>query len=129
MVRSRLLGAVATAVTLAGLLVIFDAPDARATTITVNTELDIAPNGNGAFPNDGLCSLRAAIRAAQNNGNSHDVNCSTGLGNNVLDIIQISGALTGKTMHLTVHQPFDTISDPANPVKIIGPTTLSSGFT
>src|SRR3954452_3861075 len=100
MVRTRFFGAAASAVTLAGMLVIVAAPDARATTITVNTELDIAPNGSGVFPNDGLCSLRAAVRSAQNNNNSTDVNCSTGLGNNVLDIIQISGALVGKTMHL-----------------------------
>jgi CSLREA domain-containing protein len=49
---------------------------ALATSITVNTAADPAPNpATGHFSTDGKCSLRAAIDAAQNNSNADDVDC------------------------------------------------------
>lgn len=108
-------------------------PGAHATSITVNTALDIAPNGSGNFPSDGLCSLRAAIRSAQNNSNAHDVDCATGLGGGVKDIIFIAPSLAGSTMTLTWNpgtgvQPFDPIYDQTNPLEIIGPSTNPADF-
>jgi uncharacterized repeat protein (TIGR01451 family) len=111
------------------LLLIASAPPAAATSITVNTELDPAANpGTGHFPTDGKCSLRAAIQSAQNNSNANDVDCATGLGNNVLDSIHIDASLTGKTLILT-GGPFDIVAGTNNPLEIIGPTTSSAGFT
>jgi predicted outer membrane repeat protein len=125
--------AMAAALISTGLALVVGVQPAQATSITVNTALDIAPNAQGNFPNDNLCSLRAAIRAAQNNSNAHDVNCATGVGNNVLDVIQISPALSGQTMTLSYAiggavQPFDVISGTANPMSIIGPTTNAANF-
>ena len=54
-----------------------EVPRAAASTVTVNTALDIAPsvdvNGNTNYPNDGLCSLRAAIFVVASNTNAADV--------------------------------------------------------
>jgi uncharacterized repeat protein (TIGR01451 family) len=105
------------------------APPALATTITVNTTTDPLPDGSGNFvPNDGLCSLRAAITSAQNNSNSIDPNCATGQGGGVVDAIHISAALTGQTLAMSA-VPFPTIYGKTNPVQIIGPTLSAGGFT
>ncbi|HYI61623.1 MAG TPA: Ig-like domain-containing protein [Acidimicrobiales bacterium] len=107
---------------------------AAAASITVNTAADIAPNGSGVFPNDNLCSLRAAIQAAQSGSNAHDVNCSTGSPvPNTLDVIQIDATLTGQTMTLTyaisgVVQPLPIIDGLTNPLSIVGPTTNAAHF-
>jgi hypothetical protein len=53
---------------------------ASATSITVNTASDPAPNAQGHFPTDGKCSLRATIDSAVNNSNADDVDCATGYG-------------------------------------------------
>ncbi len=117
-----------------GLLVSIDTTPAAATSITVNTALDIAPDATtGHFPTDGKCSLRAAIQAAQFNSNANDVDCATGLGNGVLDTIHIDPSLAGSTMTLTYAnangvQPFDNITGPTNPLEIIGPTTDPTQF-
>lgn len=105
-----------------------------ASSITVNTALDIAPDGNGKFPTDGKCSLRAAIQSAQNNSNASDVDCATGAPvANVLDTITIDPSLAGQTMTLTyaiggVVQPFDVIYRADNPLEIVGPTTNAADF-
>ena len=106
-------------------------PDAaRATSITVNTELDPAPDpATGRYPIDGKCSLRAAIQAAQSNSNAHDTDCATGLGGGVLDTIHIDASLAGKVLTMTYARPFEAISGPDNPLEIVGPTTSSAGFT
>src|SRR5581483_4757154 len=130
--RTRILCGFAAFVLFSGLL--WTWPEvAHATSITVNTELDIAPDAAGNFPNDGLCSLRAAIRSAQNNSNASDVNCATGLGGGVLDVIQIDPSLAGKTLTLSAGnvsgvQPFDLIYGTDNPLEIIGPTTNAGDF-
>jgi hypothetical protein len=114
---------------------VLTAPPAVAASITVNTDLDVAPNAQGQFPTDGRCSLRAAILAAQNNSNGHDVDCSTGADvRNVLDVIQIDPSLAGRTAQLTyarggVVQALPIISGPANPMMIVGPTTDAASFT
>ena len=109
---------------------------AEATTITVNTAADIAPSNTQQglrYPNDGLCSLRAAITAAQNNSNAHDSNCATGVLDG-LDVVQISPTLTGQTFTLSWRdaqnrvQAFDQISGPNNPLQIIAPTTNATQF-
>jgi hypothetical protein len=51
-----------------------------------------------------------------------DVDCATGLGGGVLDIISIDASMAGKTLTMAA-RPFDTIWDPANPLQIVGPTT------
>jgi hypothetical protein len=114
--------------------VVVNAPMASATTINVNTATDPAPNAQGQWPTNGVCSLRAAIRSAQNNSNAADVDCATGLGGGVLDIIQIAPNLAGQTMTLSWSiagkgvQPFDTITGVGNPLQIIGPTTNATQF-
>lgn len=101
---------------------------ASAVAITVNTALDPAPDGSGNFNNDdGLCSLRAAIKAAQNNTNAHDTDCSTGVAGS-LDTIIIDPSLAGLTMTMTTAVPFTAITGPTNPIKIIGPTTNAADF-
>ncbi|HAP74656.1 MAG TPA: hypothetical protein DCR14_01055 [Acidimicrobiaceae bacterium] len=105
----------------------------HAASITVNTAADIAPTA-GVYPNDGLCSLRAAITAAQNNSNAHDVNCTPGAPvSGVLDVIQIDPSLAGQTLTLSWNngsgvQPFDVIYDLNNPLEIIGPTLNAGDF-
>src|SRR5262245_13377769 len=116
------------------LVAVVGVPHASATSITVNTAVDIPPDPvTGQFPTDGLCSLRAAIRSAQANSNSGDVDCATGLGGGILDTIHIDGSLAGTTMTLTYAtasgvQPFDPISNPDNPLEIVGPTTNAADF-
>lgn len=115
-------------------VVVLPAPPAHAASITVNTALDIAPNAEGKFPTDGLCSLRAAIQSAQANSNVHDVDCPTGAPvPNVLDVIQIAPSLAGSTVTLTyqvggVVQPLPVIEGPTNPLEIIGPTLDAADF-
>src|SRR3954471_8165637 len=103
---------VVLALVAAGVVLAAPAPKVWAASITVNTAADIAPDINGNFPNDNLCSLRAAIRSAQNNSNAQDVNCSTGAPvANVLDTITIAPSLAGQTMTLNpALGAFDTIS-------------------
>ena len=130
--RFGVASAVALAATVTALVV--QAPPASASSITVNTAIDIAPNAQGNFPTDGKCSLRAAITAAQDNSNEKDVDRATGAPvPNVLDTIQIDPSLTGATYTLTyaisgVVQPFPTIYGSTNPLKIIGPTTNAADF-
>jgi uncharacterized repeat protein (TIGR01451 family) len=128
--RSRVLSLLGSAALVGGLLLtVAGAPPAEATSITVNTELDPPANPQtGHFPTDGKCSLRAAIQSAQNNSNANDVDCATGLGNNVLDSIHIDASLTGKTLTMTAGKPFDIVYGPTNPMEIIGPTTNSADF-
>jgi uncharacterized repeat protein (TIGR01451 family) len=128
--RSRVLSIAGSAALIGGLLLsVAAAPPASATSITVNTDTDPPANPQtGKFPTDGKCSLRAAIQSAQNNSNANDVDCATGLGNNVLDSIHIDASLTGKTLTLTAG-PFDIVAGTNNPMEIIGPTTSSAGFT
>src|SRR3954470_497342 len=80
-------------------LVIGSSTPVSAASITVNTNLDPAPNAQGHLPTDGKCHLRAPIQSAQNNSNANDVDCSTGAAvPNVLDTIQIDASLSGTTM-------------------------------
>lgn len=110
---------------------IVNAPPAGASSITVNTALDIPVNpATQHFPTDGLCSLRAAIRAAQSNSNASDVDCTTGAPvPNVLDVIQIDPSLAGETLTLSASAGgFDAIFDMTNPLEIVGPTLDADDF-
>ncbi|HEX6658223.1 MAG TPA: Ig-like domain-containing protein [Ilumatobacter sp.] len=108
-------------------------PDvAHATSITVNTALDPAPNAQGNFPTDGRCSLRAAIRSAESNSNANDVDCATGLPAPNIDIITLDQSLQGSTFTLTYAtaggvQPFDGIYA-GGPIEIVGDTTDPTDF-
>ncbi len=119
-------GVVAVAVLAAGFALGIELP-AHAVEITVNTATDPAPIGGNFNNDDDLCSLRAAIQAAQNNTNAHDTDCSTGVAG-ALDTIVIDPLLAGQTMTMTYVAPFTTITGPTNPVKIIGPTTNPADF-
>jgi hypothetical protein len=90
---SRRLRAIALSFVLALIgLVAPPAPPVAATSITVNTATDPAPNSAGVFPTNRLCSLRAAMLSALNNTNAADADCATGLGGGVLDVIQIDAS-------------------------------------
>src|SRR3954470_3240644 len=112
--RRRSMAVIAlTALVASFLALVVGAPAAHATSITVNTTLDIAPDASGNFPsNDNKCSLRAAIQAAQINSNIHDDDCATGLGGGVLDVIHIGPFRFGVSpvLQLTVGRPFERIT-------------------
>src|SRR3954454_18137977 len=101
----------------------------HATSITVNTSADPAPNAQGVFPTNGQCSLRAAMMSALNNSNSADADCATGLGNGVLDVIQINASLVGRTLTLA-NGPLPLVLNTSNNAfEIIGPTINAGDFT
>ena len=102
-----------------------------ATSITVNTALDLRPDSS-----DGKCSLRAAIAVAQANSNASDTDCVTGLAHEI-DVIQIDPLLAGQTLTLNYNPAgtgvigFDIITVSGaneNRIEIIGPTTNRADF-
>jgi hypothetical protein len=104
-------------------------PPVAATSITVNTATDPAPNSAGVFPTNSLCSLRAAMLSAINNTNTADADCATGLGNGVLDVIQINASLTGSTLTLAQGPLPNVLNSSNNKFQIIGPTIHAGDFT
>jgi hypothetical protein len=106
----------------------------HATTITVNTATDPSPGADGRWPDDGVCSLRAALANALANNNTADPDCQPGAAvPGVLDVIQIAPSLAGRTLILADvtaagPQGLPTVSGPDNPVQIIGPTRAAADF-
>lgn len=95
-------------------------PDgARAATIAVETTTDEAGNA------DGDCSLREAVRAADENSNAHEAGCTAGDGGGVTDTIQLGAAtyaltLAGGNEEANLTGDLDLRSGTAGPVEIVG---------
>lgn len=116
MARSRR-GMVLTAATACALALLPGA--ATAATITVTTTADEAGDAGGD------CSLREAVRAADENSNAHEAGCTAGDGGATLDTIQLAAAtypltLAGANEEANLTGDLDLRTGGAGPAAIVG---------